>query len=56
MEWILWVVVAFLVVGTVTSITQIGKPREPLTPGVVATTVVLQGLIISAIIFVGILN
>lgn len=56
MDWILWLVVVLLVFSTVTSITQIGKPREPLTPGVAATTVVLQGLIISAIIFVGILN
>lgn len=56
MTWILWVVVALLAFGTVVSITQVGKPREPVTPGVAATTVVIQGLIISAIIFVGILN
>lgn len=56
MTWILWIVVAWLVFGTVVSVTQVGKPRKPLDPGVAATGVVIQGLIISAIIFAGILN
>lgn len=56
MTWILWVVVAWLVISTVALVTQVGKPREPLTPEIAASSVVIHGLIISAIIFAGILN
>lgn len=54
MEWVLWVIVGLMAVGVVLGITQIGKERVPLTPGVAAISTVLNVLIIWAIIAIGI--
>jgi len=37
-----WIVVGFFLFGLLTNILLIGKPREPLTPGMVAVSALLQ--------------
>lgn len=54
MEWILWVIVGLLVFGSVSTIVSVGKPKEPTTPVVAAVSTVLTGLIVWAIIGIGI--
>lgn len=41
MDWFLYTIAALCFVGIICSITSVGKPREPLAPGVaaVATTI-----------------
>jgi hypothetical protein len=50
MTWYAWTIIATLVLGAGIQIATIGRPREPLTPGVVLVTTVLNGLIVWGII------
>jgi hypothetical protein len=45
-----WLVVTFMVVGSLSAITVVGKPRQPLRPGTAAVIVFVQALQIVAII------
>lgn len=50
MTWYAWMIVAALAAGAILSVLSVGRPREPLTPGVVAAVVVTDGLMIWAIV------
>jgi hypothetical protein len=49
-EVVKWVFVAWLVFGSILTVTQVGKPRKPLTGGVAAIVVVVCALEIVAIL------
>lgn len=42
--------VVLTVLGIITQVSQVGKPRQPLSAGVAATSVLLNGLIVAGII------
>lgn len=46
----LWAGAAWLAFGALTSVLIIGKPREPMTPGVAVSVVILAGLMCAAMI------
>lgn len=56
MVWILWIIVGLMVAGTLGQIATIGKDRPPLTSGQVAFNTLFNGLVITAIIVIGIFN
>lgn len=56
MDWILWIVVGLMVLGGLAAISQVGKPREPITPAGAVVATVITAFYITAIIWVGILN
>lgn len=57
MSWLLWIVVAWFVFSVFWSITQVGKPREPYTPGATAVGVgILVGLILLVVAGGGLLG
>lgn len=51
--WLMWSLVGLHVVGILTTVAIVGKPRQPLTGGVAATTVIINLMIISALIIWG---
>ena len=53
MSGLLWFFVGFFFLNLVMNVTQVGKPRKPLTPGVAAGVVVIDALIIAAIFVFG---
>lgn len=50
MTWAQWAAATLIAVSTVVTITQTGKPREPLTPQVVAIAAVLNAFIFWALV------
>lgn len=50
MTWYAWVAVAFFVVGTLATVSMVGKPREPLDGGTAALVVLANGLLIWLIV------
>lgn len=48
--WIDWVIVAFLALGTIGTITQVGKERKPIDPGQAALTTIINVSVIIALI------
>lgn len=49
---ILWVIVAWVALGAVVTISMVGKPRQSTTPAVAATATVLNALIIIGLVYV----
>lgn len=45
-----WLIVALLTFGALSTVASVGKPRQPLTGGVAAFTVLSSGAIIAAIL------
>lgn len=54
MTWILWVIVAWIILGALLNPILIGKERKPLTAGQSIFTSVFQLGVAAAIIFIGI--
>jgi hypothetical protein len=56
-EIIFWsVLAAFMALGAITSIAMIGKPREPITPGVAVVNVLIAAGLAVGIVHYGILS
>ena len=55
MTWMLWVVIGFQLAVIITTISQTGKKREPVTPGVAAASTVVSLALIALVIFGGII-
>jgi hypothetical protein len=53
MHWTLWIVVGYLVLAALVTITQVGKVRAPYTPGVAAVTVGLAAVLIVLVLVGG---
>lgn len=53
MSGLLWFLVWFFFTSAIITVTQVGKPRKPTTPGVAAGVVVIDALIIAAIFYFG---
>lgn len=53
MSWMLWIVVAYLGFGVITTITSVGKPREPLTGGIAAGVTIATAILITLIVIAG---
>jgi hypothetical protein len=53
MTWFGWLLVGLIALGGLLSVGQIGRPREPLTPGTGALIVVLDALLILGVVLVG---
>lgn len=45
-----WAIIAMIAFGTIASVLEVGKPRQPTTGATAATVVVLHALIIAAIL------
>lgn len=54
MEWILWVVVGFIILGNLMVVGQIGKEGKPTTRQTAVISLILWGLVVWAIIAIGI--
>lgn len=50
MAWLYWVAAAWLTLGVIATITQVGKERKPLTGGVAAFTAITGAGIIALLI------
>jgi len=46
MTWFAWTLVGWLTLGVVASIAVIGKPRQPVTPGLAVATLVINGFLV----------
>jgi hypothetical protein len=53
MHWTLWIVVGWVALGALLTITQVGKIRPPTTPGVAALTVVFSAVLIALVLIGG---
>lgn len=49
-EFAKWLVVAFLLLGALSTVYMVGKPRKPITPGTAVVVVAMQAIIITLII------
>lgn len=56
MSWLLWGVVAYFVLGSLTTVGLIGKKREPVTPGVAVGVLLIHAALIAAVVFGGIVR
>ena len=45
-----WIIIALYIVSTIVTISSIGKPRAPLTPGVVAVITVINLGVIALVV------
>lgn len=50
MNWLAWLIVAYLGVSALLSVAATGKKREPTTPGVAVLTVIFAGLLIWGVV------
>lgn len=50
MNWQKWALIAWLTFGAIVSVTQIGKPKKPTTPGVAAISLVLTLGVIALVV------
>lgn len=51
MQVLAWILIGLFSFGTVVTVTQVGKPREPITPGsAVVSTLINLALIIALVI------
>jgi hypothetical protein len=48
--WYIWAVVAVTVLSSLAQIAMIGRPRDPITPGVAIVSLIINGLCIWAIL------
>lgn len=46
MEWFRWTLAGVIALGGILSVSLIGKPRKPLTPGVVAISVMIDAFLV----------
>lgn len=53
MNWILWLVVAWLAFGALFTVAAVGKTRSVITPGVAVGALIIQGIVIAALIIGG---
>lgn len=53
MPGLLWFFVAFFFLTAILTITKVGKPSKPTTPGLAAGVVVIDALLIAAIFYFG---
>jgi hypothetical protein len=52
-SWFGWLLVILYTLGTVLTILEIGKPRKPTTEGHAALVLLINGLFVIGIIYVG---
>lgn len=52
MTWFDWALTAWLALGALAVVALVGKPRKPLTPGIAATTVLINALIVVGVVMV----
>lgn len=55
MQWMLWIVVGWFVIGSLTVVANVGKPRSPITAGQAAINVAVVAVLITLIVVGGIL-
>lgn len=53
MNWYLWFLAGWFLLGAVVTVSQVGKPKKPTTAGVAAGVVVIDALIIAGIFLFG---
>ena len=53
MNWYLWFLVAWFLLGAVMVVANVGKPRKPTTPDIAAIIVVIDALLIAGIFVFG---
>lgn len=50
MNWLFWLLPALYTIGALATVASVGKPRKPITPGLAATVVATNGLLIGLLI------
>ncbi len=50
MRWALYAIAAFIALGSIATVVNVGKPRKPTTGGVAAAVIVIDAFIIPVLI------
>lgn len=52
MTWFDWALIGWLTLGAVSAVAFVGKPRQPIAPGVAVATVLVNALIVVGVVAV----
>lgn len=53
MNWFEWALIGWLAFGAIATVGMVGRPRDPITPASAAYSVIIAGLLIVGLLWIG---